>query len=389
MPWTEATKMSLRKEFVRLANREETNMAELCRRYGISRKTGYKWLRRWQEAGDAGLDDRSRRPHHSPRRTPRAVEEQVLRVYSAYPAWGGRKLRARMERMVAEGRLSLTCDPIPAANTITRILRRYDVWESHSLGAPESPATQRFERPEPNDLWQVDFKGEFLLENQQRCYPLTVVDDHSRYDVGLRSCSDIQRLTVQAEFTTLFRRYGLPRALLIDHGPPWGSGTVPAASRPVYTRLHVWWLRLGIHVIYARPFHPQTKGKNERFNGTLQAELLRYESFRDGAHAQERFDWWRDQYNNERPHQALDDAVPADRYTPSPRPFPPELPPIEYGPDDTVRKVDKAGKISWHGTPYRVGKAFAGFPVAVRPQTAPRTWRVYFCQHAIRKIEVE
>lgn len=389
MPWQEATNVSLRKEFVRLANQAVANMAELCCRYGISRKTGYKWLRRWQEAGDAGLADRSRRPHYSPHRTPRAVEEQVLRVYSAYPAWGGRKLRARMERMVAEGQLPLTCDQIPAASTITRILQRYEVWESHRLGGADAPATQRFERPHPNDLWQVDFKGEFPLENQSLCYPLTVLDDHSRYDVGLRSCADNQRSTVQAEFTTLFRRYGLPRALLIDHGPPWGSGVVPSATRPVYTRLNVWWLRLGIQVIHARPFHPQTKGKNERFNGTLQAELLRYESFRDLGHAQARFDWWRDQYNYERPHQALEDAVPGEVYTPSPRTFPAELPPIEYGPEDAVRKVDQAGKISWRGTPYRVGKAFAGFPVAVRPQTEPRTWTVYFCQHPIRKIQVE
>ncbi|HKJ70076.1 MAG TPA: integrase core domain-containing protein, partial [bacterium] len=289
-------------------------------------------------------------------------------------------------RLVREGTLALRPDQIPAASTITRILQRHDQWEPKVPGPGADTATQRFERPQANALWQMDFKGEFPLRNQQPCYPLTLLDDHSRFDLGLRACANMHRTTVQQALTAIFRRYGLPEALLIDNGAPWGSGIRDAANRPYYTTLGVWWMRLGIRVIHSRPRHPQTHGKNERFHGTLHAELLRYEQFRDLAQAQDRFDWWRHRYNHERPHQALDDQVPSDRYTPSPRELPTTLPSIEYGPDDAVRRVDSSGKISLQGTKYKIGRAFCRLPVAVRPQVDTAASMVYFCHQPIREI---
>lgn len=389
MPWKETTVLTQRKEFVQLARQSTIPMRDLCQRFGISRKTGYKWLRRWRAAGDAGLQDRSRRPHHSPQRTPADVEEQVLAVHDRYQAWGSRKLRARMQRMVQEGKLPLRPEQIPAASTILRILKRHGQWQPPVYGHGNGAATQRFERAAPNQLWQLDFKGDFRLSNGQRCYPLTCIDDHSRFNIGLRACGNMHRETVQTALTQIFRRYGLPEAILVDHGPPWGSGLRPRPDWPYYTALSLWLLRLGIRLPHSRPRHPQTHGKNERFNGTLKAELLRYETFRDLLHAQERFDWWRTRYNQERPHQALADQVPLDRYRPSPRPFPATLPPIEYGPDDAVRKVDASGTISFRGCRRKIGTAFRGYHVAVRPQHNSPKYLVYFCQQPVKEIAVE
>lgn len=364
-------------------------MSQLCRRYGVSRKTGYKWLNRWRKQGDAGLRDRSRRPHHHPNQTPPAVEDAVLEVQSRYRTWGGQKLQARMHRMVREGTLEFTQDQIPAPSTITRILQRHDQWEPKVPGPNADRATQRFERSKPNALWQMDFKGEFSMLNQQRCHPLTLIDDHSRCNLGLTACANQRRPTVQDALLPIFRRYGLPEALLIDNGAPWGSGSRDAANRPYFTKLGVWWMRLGIRVLHARPHHPQTRGKNERFHGTLTAELLRYEHFRDLNHAQDRFNWWRDRYNQERPHQAIEHQVPLDRYIPSPRPFPETLPPIESGPDDSVRKVDASGHISFQGTEDQVGRAFKGLSVAVRPQQSTGTYRIYCCHQPVREFRVD
>ena len=186
----------------------------------------------------------------------------------------------------------------------------------------------------------MDFKGHFPLLAGGRCHPLTLLDDHSRFCLGLEACTNERYRTVQAHLTQLFTRYGLPRTILADNGPPWGAGTTP----PVHTALTSWLLRLGVRVIHGRPYHPQTQGKEERFHRTLQAEVLRDRTFLDLATCQAHFTHWRTVYNCERPHEALGDQPPVSRYQPSPRPFPAELPPIEYAPGTTVRQVqDKGG----------------------------------------------
>ncbi len=318
MPWKLLTPMSQRKEFVSLVQTDGANMARLCRRFEISRKIGYKWLARYRATGEAGLADRSRRPHRSPGETKEALVAAVLAVRTAHPAWGGRKIRFRLQAQ--------NWSEVPAASTITDILRR------HGLINPEESAKHKawqcFEAETPNDLWQMDFKGHFEAA-AGRCHPLTVLDDHSRFALGLEACANERRHTVQQRLTTIFRRYGLPRKMLVDNGSPWGSD----AAHP-YTPLTVWLLRLGVKVSHSSPYHPQTLGKDERFHRTLKAELLQYCQGLDLTTCQQRFDVWRLVYNLERPHEALGMAVPMSRYRESPRTFPETIPPLVYGPGD-------------------------------------------------------
>jgi transposase InsO family protein len=373
MPWNEKLTMSLREEFVALAGQEGSNLSVLCMRYGVSRKTGYKWLARAASAQSAGLADRPRRPHHSPRRTGEATEATILALRDAHPAWGGRKLRRRLQ--------DLGTRLVPAASTITAILKRHgriDVDE-----AARHRPWQRFEHAAPNHLWQMDFKGHFALTSGQRCQPLTVLDDHSRFNLILAACADQQRETVQARLTGTFRRYGLPVRMTMDNGAPWGSDTEDRL-----TQLTVWLMRLGIQVSHSRPHHPQTQGKDERFHRTLNRELLQQGGLRDLDHAQARFDDWRRVYNLERPHQAIAMATPATRYQTSVRPFPETLPAIEYRPDDLVRKVQQNGVISFKGASFKIGKALIGQPIALRPSAHDGVYNVYFCEHHTRTIDL-
>ena len=374
MPWKEVSTMSLRREFVELAQQEGANRRALCRRFGISPTTGYRWLHRYQAEGAAGLQDRSRRPHHSPQRTTTAIEQRVLQLRDAHPAWGGRKIRRRLQQQ--------RFAPLPSASTITAILRRHD-----RLAPPEQAprqSWQRFERPVPNELWQLDFKGHFPLLHGGRCHPLTLLDDHSRFCLDLAACANERYQTVQAQLTQVFTRYGLPHTILADNGPPWGAATTP----PVHTALTVWLLRLGVRIIHGRPYHPQTQGKAERFHRTLRAEVLRDRTFTDLATCQRHFTDWRTVYNCERPHEALGNHPPVSRYQPSPRPFPAALPPIEYAPGTTVRKVQAKGVIALHGRSYRVGQAFRGYPVAIQPTLKPDRVTVQFCHETIAELDL-
>jgi transposase InsO family protein len=363
MPWKATCIVSLREEFTALAGVEGANVSGLCRRFGISRKTGYKWLGRRRESEPAALSDRSRRPRSSPRRTAAATEEAVLRLRDEHPAWGGRKLRAVLVR---EGATA-----VPAASTITEILRRRGRLDEAE--AARHRAFVRFERSAPNELWQMDFKGHFALDGGGRCHPLTVLDDHSRFNVGLRACGDERGETVRRELTEMFRRYGLPRQMLMDNGSPWGC-----EAEYGETPLTVWLLRLGVRVAHGRAYHPQTQGKEERFHRTLQVELLNRGGFRDLSACQPRFDPWRDVYNLRRPHEALDLAVPASRYRPSERTFPERLPPLEYAPDVTVRKVQAEGWFSFRGRTFRIAKAFRGERLGLRPTTSDGRFEVLF-----------
>lgn len=371
MPWQEVSTMSLRKEFVTLATAEGANIRQLCRRFSISPTTAHKWLRRYRAEGDAGLTNRSRRPQHMPARTAAAVEEAVIALREAHPAWGGRKLGAVL---AARGLAT------PAASTVTAILKRHG--RIDPAESVKHRPWQRFEHQRPNQLWQMDFKGHFPV-GEGRCHPLTVLDDHSRFALAIEACSDEQTATVQSRLTAIFRRYGLPDRILMDNGSPWGDDQ----DHP-YTPLTAWLIRLGIDVSHGRPYHPQTQGKDERFHRTLEDELLKRRTFSDLQSCQHAFDAWRDLYNLERPHQALGLATPASRYQISPRAFPQTLPLIEYAPDDLVRKVQTKGKISFRGKVFKIGKAFKGYPVALRPTVQPELFEVYFCHQNIGRIDL-
>lgn len=372
MPWKEVSVMSQRQEFVSLAQGEETNIRELCRRFGVSPTTGYKWLRRFRDGSAAGLLDLPRRPHYSPERTPLQVERIVLAARDAHPAWGARKLRAWL---LARGH-----ERLPSPSTITAILQRRG--RIDPTEGSKHRTWQRFEHQAPNQLWQMDFKGHFAL-GEGRCHPLTVLDDHSRFALGLEACADETTETVRQRLTAIFRRYGLPDRIVMDNGSPWGYD-----DDHHHTPLTVWLLRLGIAVSHGRPYHPQTQGKDERFHRTLKAEVLQGRSFADLAQCQRAFDPWRSVYNLERPHQALGMDTPASRYQLSCRSFPETLPPVEYGPDDLVRRVGDKGRISVRGRLFKVGKAFKGLPVAIRPAAEDGSYNVFFLTHNIAQVDL-
>lgn len=373
MPWKETTTMSLRTEFIHLARLEGANLSLLCRRFGISRKTGYKWLKRYQEGGESALADRSRRPRHSPQRSSVDTEALVVEVRQAHPAWGGRKIKAYLEH---KGHSRL-----PSPSTITEILHRND--QINAEEAPKHRAFQRFEMAQPNQLWQMDFKGYFALAEGGYCHPLTVLDDHSRFLLGLKACPNETSQTVQEHLSEIFRCYGLPERILVDNGSPWGHG----ADSPL-TILTVWLIRLGVQIYHGHPYHPQTQGKDERLHRTLQTELLSLCPLPNLACCQLSFDGWRDSYNYERPHEALDMQPPISRYQPSPRPFPEILPPIFYDTGDIVRKVDVLGRISFHNRNFRIGKAFRHTEVALRLAQKDGDFDVLYCQQKIAQISL-
>jgi transposase InsO family protein len=372
MPWNTVSAMSLRREFVMLALTEGCNRRELCRRFGISPKTGYKWLHRYQSQGPDGLQERSRCPHHSPGQTHENLEQVIIALRGKHPDWGGRKLRRRL--------LDLGHRDVPAPSTITDILRRHGLLDPARAGRVRDH--QRFTHPYPNDLWQMDFKGHFALD-YGRCHPLTVLDDHSRYNLALRACDNERGTTVQTELTGTFRRYGLPERMLVDNGSPWGND-----SQSQITPFTVWLMRLGIRVTHARPYHPQTLGKDERFHRTLKREVLSHAVFHHLDECQRRFDRWRETYNLERPHEALALDVPAQHYQPSRRTFPEILPPIDYGPGETVRKVQAKGELFYLGHVYRIPKALRGFPVALRPTDQDGIVSICFCHTQVAEIDL-
>ncbi len=392
MAWREASSVLLRCEFCEAAVAVGANISALCEQYGISRKTGYKWLNVWNgvEAQSAfGRDaeaarktvmaDRSRRPHTSPERTPQRVEAVIVSARDRNPAWGARKLLAWL-RADESRRDGVSLLALPAASTTTAILRR------HGRISPEESqrhrAFQRFERSAPNDLWQMDFKGHFEA-GVSRCHPLPVLDNHSRYSVGIEACGNERHETVQARLTHLFRNHGLPRQILCDNGPPWGD-----LCQGGYTALEVWLMRLGVSVTHGRPYHPQTQGKDERFHRTLKAEVIERHRPQSLWDCQLRFNEWRQVYNHERPHQALDFAPPATRYRKSDRAMPSCLPPIEYSACDEVRKVQPEGDFNFEGRRWSLSKGFSGEPVALRSTGRDGEWAVYYCQTRVGTIDL-
>jgi transposase InsO family protein len=374
MPWQEQTIVEQRREFVELAQHAAIPFGEACRRAGISRKTGYKWCQRAAREGAAGLADRSRRPRTSPARTAAAVEEVVVALRIAHPTWGGRKIHDRLIQQGVTG--------VPAPSTVTGILRR------HGLLAAEADAPrrwQRFAHAAPNDLWQLDFMGHLPLADGRRVHPLTLLDDHSRFALGLVACPHERQDLVREHLTAVFRHYGLPVAILTDNGPPWGTSGAGGV-----TALEAWLLRLGIGLWHGRAYHPQTQGKVERLHGTIAADVFAHHPLpTDLAECQARFDGFRATYNLTRPHAALPEhRPPTSRYTPSPRPFPDVLPPVCYAPDDQVRTVRGQGSISFQNRSHFVGRGLIGEPVAVRPTETDGVYAVRYCHQQVTTIDL-
>lgn len=371
MPWS-ATVQEQRAAFLEQFQAEGANRREVCRTWGIAPKTAYKWAARARSQTSDALSDRSRRPHTSPAASSAEVEAEVLALRAQHPAWGARKI-ARLMQQAGRGE-------VPALSTITRILDRHGLLRE----VPQHAASVgSFERAQPNELWQMDFKGHFALRDGTRCHPLLLLDDHSRYCLGAHACANQQGQTVRAVLEGVFSEHGLPEAMLMDNGSPWGNDAVN-----VYTPLVVWLLRHEIQVLHGRPRHPQTQGKLERLNRTLDEELLtRHGPFADLPEVQPALGRWRQTYNEVRPHQALSMEVPAGRYRRSVRPRPAQLPAVEYEAADAVRKVQVGGRISYQGREWKLPKAFCGQAVALRPTEQDGRVAVYFCKQRVAVLD--
>lgn len=347
MPWLETDVRDQRIQFVIAMSRPRATMTATCQAFGISRKTGYKWLERHERAGSvAALGDHSRRPHDSPRRTSAQVTARVVALRQVY-GWGGAKLTPLLQ---AEGwRL--------APRTIDRIIAREGLTRTDV--APTAAPT-RFEHPAPNDLWQMDAKGWYPLARRRRCHPLSIIDDHSRYAVGLYALPTLHAAGVRAALVDCFERYGVPVAMLMDHGTPWWAPSNPAGL----STLGVFLLKQGIRVLHGRVRHPQTQGKVERFHRTL-GERLR---------------WWglpthlpgftaalatfREEYNHLRPHAALGLEPPARHFQPSRTAYQATPPPWAYPPGSDVRRVDRNAMISYAGRRFFISEALIGDEIA-------------------------
>jgi transposase InsO family protein len=300
------------------------------------------------------------------------MEKAVLAVRDAHPAWGARKIAAVITR---------TGGSPPAVSTIHTILQRHGRIIPPAGGAK---AKLRFEKEAPNQLWQMDFKGWSRLTSGEPLHPLTVVDDHSRFALCLDACADQKRQTVTRSLERVFRTYGLPQAFFVDNGKPWGD-----SQDTSWTKFGVWLLKLDIEIIHSRPYHPQSRGKNERFHRSLDEEVLALKPLRSFAVAQRTFDQWREIYNFERPHGALDHQVPASRFQISPRSMPTKLPKPEYGANDIVRTVSSTkGYVVFKGQHWKVPEAFTGERLAIRPLNSDGHYGIFFASHKIAFIDL-
>ena len=371
MPWKEVSIVSLRKEFVALAELPGANISELCRRYEISRKTAYKWLNRVRSGHADSLHNHSTRPRRSPNKTPDAIEELIIKARLRYCEWGARKLKKVLEN---EGHQCL-----PSPSTITEILRRNDLLKTSS--EQHRGPWKRFEHAHANDLWQMDFKGP-ISTHLGGYHALTVLDDHSRYSLGIEICRRQTYCDTKAALTSIFRRSGLPKRMTMDNGNPWGN------NHGRWTRFAVWLIDQGIGVSYSRPYHPQTQGKDERFHRSLKAELLSRNNFKDASHLQAGCNDWRLLYNQKRPHESLDMNVPISRYQSSPRAYKEEVLPFEYSAVDAVRVVNKVGQISYRGKMYKISEAFRGQKIGMRPTDVDGIVAIYYRHQRVTQLDL-
>lgn len=373
MPWKKVTVMSSKKEFIRFVLQDAEPFSSLCRRFNISTKTGYKYWNKYLEFGEAGLEEQSRRPLSNPNKTKNQMEDKIVAIRIKKPYWGGKKINSYLKSKKEK--------QVPAPSTITDILKRHGLIKERDL--PEK-AFERFEHDNPNDLWQIDFKGHFAMHHG-RCHPLTILDDHSRFSIGLKACEAERSDIVKSHFIDVFEEYGLPYRINFDNGSPWASIT---SRFNRFTELSLWLIRLGINISYSRIRRPQTNGKIERFHRTLKNELLQYHCFFGIKEAQKYFDKWKVEYNFERPHEAINLKPPITRYKASQRKYPRQLPEIQYRPNDIIRQVDKAGIISYRNKKIFVGEGLRTMPIALR-ENGDGMFNVYFCDQRIACIDLK
>ncbi len=364
MPWLETNPVLERRHFIQDYESGHWTMTELCLRYGISRNTGYKWLDRYRQSGGSGLHDRSRAPHTCPHQTPDELVEVILEENSRY-GWGARKILKRLQAR-------LPARALPARSTV------FDILERHGRVRPrrhrrrwKHPGAAPFNTTAPNQIWTVDFKGQFLMRNGQYCYPLTIVDHFSRYLLRCHGLPDVKTVGVKRQFLRLFCEHGLPDAIRSDNGSPFASTGIHGL-----THLNVWWLQLGITHQRITPGNPQQNGAHERMHRTLKAYATKPPGA-DLSVQQRLFKRFRKTYNEVRPHEALDDETPASRWKPSTRPYPERIARPEYPAHLEVRRVSNCGTFRLHSTQQFLSQALKGEHVGLE-QIDDGIWNILY-----------
>jgi putative transposase len=373
MPWREMGPMDQRLQFVQEFATGLFTMTELASQYEISRKTGYKWVERYQADGVLGLQDRSRRPRHSPQATDAEVIDALVRVRKRHPRWGPKKLLP-----VALG--ADTQADWPAPSTVSTHLKARGLVSARGRRRRPSvaPSSQRGPITHANEVWTADFKGQFRTGDGALCYPLTVRDGFSRFVLRCDALTAPTLALTRPGFERAFAEYGLPERVRSDNGPPFGGAGLGRLSA-----LAVWWIRLGIVPERIAPGHPEQNGAHEQFHAVLKADTARPPAA-SGPAQQRRFSRFCTEYNHERPHEALGQAVPATRYEPSPRPFPRRLPPLEYPAHAEIRRVNRIGYTSWR-RPLYVSAALAGEDIAFE-EVDDGIWTVRFATIALGRF---
>ena len=366
MPWLETAPMEQRTQFVEDVRRGHLSVTQLCARYGISRKTGYKWLGRYAEGGRRGLGDRSRAPHHCPHRIGDGIAELICAARTAHPDWGAEKLLDWLAPRHPGVR------DWPAVSTAADLLaRRGFVTKRRRRRAAGHPGAAPIATAAPNDLWTADFKGQFPTGDGVDCYPLTIADQHTRFLLTCHGLLSTKTVTARPVFERAFREYGLPVAIRTDNGVPFATQAIHGLSY-----LNVWWMRLGIAYQRIHPGCPQENGAHERMHRTLKRHAIR--PARASLRAQQRaFDAFRREYNTERPHQHLGGDPPAARCLASPRPYPSRLPPQEYPGHFTVKKVTTGGTFRFHHKLLYLANSLVDHRVGLE-ETDDGVWAIYF-----------
>ena len=365
MPWSQMSPMDQRTQFIADYLRESLCFTELCQLYNVSRKTGYKWVERYLHYGPAGLQERSRKPQRSPNATADEIVAAILEARRRHPSWGGKKLltllHKRHPRWALPGR-STVCDILSRHGMVAKKRAR------RRIGHPGKPTSAILA---PNDVWSADYKGQFRTGNGVYCYPLTITDGFSRYLLGCQGLSSTAVAEAKPVFLRLFKEYGLPKRIRTDNGVPFATNTLARLSS-----LSAWWVRLGILPELIEPGKPQQNGRHERMHRTLKAETTRPAAGSLPAQ-QRKFNVFREEFNHERPHEALDMHTPAEIYTPSTREMPNKLPPLEYPDRFEVRYVSANGGIRWNRDWINVSIVCVGEYVGLE-EIDDGIWNVYF-----------
>jgi len=377
MPWKESRKVDERMKFISRYLDGET-VTDLCKVFEISRKTAYKFIERFSELGTDGLHDAKRGPKTIPHKTNPSVEKLIIKLRTLRPTWGPKKIKARLEKLNPNIN-------IPAASTIGEILNRNNIEvnlqkrRKRSILNPYTPLTESLA---PNDVWCIDFKGQFRMGNKRYCYPLTVTDHKSRYLLGCEALPSTKRMGVVETFERVFTDFGLPKVILSDNGTPFASHGVGRLSR-----LSVWFLRLGINPEQIEPGHPEQNGRHERMHRTLKAETIR-PAGKNLLQQQEKFDEFMDIYNNERPHEALKMGTPNEHYQKSKIIFNNNIQEINYDLCDDIRKVSSIGRIRIPGDSMNscfLGTALEGEKVGLT-MNKDASWEVRFMSKSLGQI---